>query len=604
MLLGRTAECAILDRAARVRTRRPQPGPGGPRRARHRQDRSARRTLSASRTRLPNRPRCGRSNPSWSSRSPGCTNSARRCSTGSTPPGPAAHRAAARRSAWKPASLRTGSSSRSPCLSLLAEAAEEGPLVCLVDDAHWLDRVSAQTLAFVARRLLAERLALVVAVREGTEHEFDGLSSLFVPGLDRDRRAGAPRFGAHRAVRRSGARANRGRDARKPARAARAHSRPDGDRARGRFRRCRGDAADEPHRGGLRRTSRLSLRGRATSHADGCGRADGRSDLAVARARAARDPCGTRPTRPRTPACSSSARRSPSGIRSFAPPCTGRRRARSGRRCTRRSPTRPIRTSIPTAARGTAPRRRAGPTRTSPLELERSAGRAQARGGLAAAAAFLAARGRPDGEPARRAERALAAALANLHAGAFDTALSSLLGRGGRIARRAPARPRGAVARADRVRLQRRQATRRRFCSRRRSASSRIDARPRARDLPRRVGRGAVRRAPGPGGRTARGLAGREGRAAGAGSRARPICSSTAWRRSSPKDAPLRAGAATGVERLRRRRASGGGELPLGLADDGAVERALGRRDVARDQRPPAARAHARSARSPGSRST
>src|SRR5947208_2355643 len=51
-------------------------------------------------------------------------------------------------------------------LSLLAEVAEEQPLVCVVDDAHWLDRVSAQTLAFVARRLLAERVALVFAVRE------------------------------------------------------------------------------------------------------------------------------------------------------------------------------------------------------------------------------------------------------------------------------------------------------------------------------------------------------------------------------------------------------------------------------------------------------
>ncbi|MFI6366261.1 AAA family ATPase [Nocardia sp. NPDC050630] len=79
-------------------------------------------------------------------------------------------------------------------LSLLAEVAEGQPLVCVVDDAQWLDRVSAQTLAFVARRLLAERVALVFAVRTPTPDPDDdplaGLPELVVRGLrDGDARA-------------------------------------------------------------------------------------------------------------------------------------------------------------------------------------------------------------------------------------------------------------------------------------------------------------------------------------------------------------------------------------------------------------------------------
>ncbi len=76
-------------------------------------------------------------------------------------------------------------------LVLLAEAAEEQPLICLVDDAQWLDRVSARTLAFVARRLMAERVAVVFAVREPSDDlDLAGLRELVVRGLrDTDARA-------------------------------------------------------------------------------------------------------------------------------------------------------------------------------------------------------------------------------------------------------------------------------------------------------------------------------------------------------------------------------------------------------------------------------
>ena len=69
-------------------------------------------------------------------------------------------------------------------LGLLSEAAEERPLVCLVDDAQWLDQASAEALAFVARRLLADPVALVFAVREsGEERQWAGLPLLTVGGL-------------------------------------------------------------------------------------------------------------------------------------------------------------------------------------------------------------------------------------------------------------------------------------------------------------------------------------------------------------------------------------------------------------------------------------
>ncbi len=69
-------------------------------------------------------------------------------------------------------------------LSLLSDAAEERPLVCVVDDAQWLDGASAQALAFVARRLGAESVGLVFAVREPAgERHLEGLAELVVGGL-------------------------------------------------------------------------------------------------------------------------------------------------------------------------------------------------------------------------------------------------------------------------------------------------------------------------------------------------------------------------------------------------------------------------------------
>ena len=69
-------------------------------------------------------------------------------------------------------------------LSLLAAVAEERPLLCLVEDAQWLDAASSQIVGLVARRVRAESLAIVVAVREPhTAPDFDGLSELRLEGL-------------------------------------------------------------------------------------------------------------------------------------------------------------------------------------------------------------------------------------------------------------------------------------------------------------------------------------------------------------------------------------------------------------------------------------
>lgn len=76
-------------------------------------------------------------------------------------------------------------------LSLLASYAEERPAALLVDDAHWLDGPSAEALLFAVRRLVADPIAVVVAVREGEPSLLDGadLPTVRIGGLSRDEAA-------------------------------------------------------------------------------------------------------------------------------------------------------------------------------------------------------------------------------------------------------------------------------------------------------------------------------------------------------------------------------------------------------------------------------
>jgi DNA-binding CsgD family transcriptional regulator len=73
-------------------------------------------------------------------------------------------------------------------LTLLAGAATERPLLCVVDDAQWLDRASAHVLAFVARRLLADRIGMLFGVRDATEWRvpLEGLANLHILALPDD----------------------------------------------------------------------------------------------------------------------------------------------------------------------------------------------------------------------------------------------------------------------------------------------------------------------------------------------------------------------------------------------------------------------------------
>ena len=304
-------------------------------------------------------------------------------------------------------------------LSLLSEAAEEQPLVCVVDDAQWLDRASAQALVFVARRLLAESVALVLVTREAGD-ELEGLPKLAVEGLrDGDARAllgSAVRVPLDERVRERLVAETRGNPLAllelprglTPAELAGGFGLPDALPLSGRIeksfgRRLAALPAD---------TRRLLLVAAAEPVGDPVlvWRAAGRLGIGV---KAAADTdgllaIGTRVTF-RHPLVRSAVYRAAS---------PGERQAAHRALADATDP-------------AVDPDRRAwhlaqatsGFDEEVASELERSAGRAQARGGLAAAAAFLerASALTPDRSP--RARRALAAAQAKHQAGSFDVAL-------------------------------------------------------------------------------------------------------------------------------------------------------------------------------------
>ena len=305
-------------------------------------------------------------------------------------------------------------------LSLVSEAAEQRPLLCVVDDAQWLDQTSALTLAFVARRLLAEPVGLVFAAREpGEELRHLPRARGARPGQRRRPRA-AELGGAVRAGQ-AGPRPDPRGDARQPARAARAAPRADADAAGRRVRDAGG------------RRSLAAGSSRATSGGSSRSPTDARRLLLVAAAEPVGDPLLLQRACERL------------GIALAAVDATDGLLALE-ERVTFRHPL--ARSAVyrsaggagapggpPGAGGGDGPRRRSGSSRVAPggrggrarrgrsrASSSCSAGRAQARGGLAAAAAFLQRAVALTGDPARRADRALAAAQASLGAGAFDVA--------------------------------------------------------------------------------------------------------------------------------------------------------------------------------------
>jgi DNA-binding CsgD family transcriptional regulator len=309
-------------------------------------------------------------------------------------------------------------------LTLLAEAAEERPLLCVVDDAQWLDQASALTLAFVARRLLAEPVGIVFAAREPGE-ALARVSELEVRGLvNGDARAllsSAVGFKLDERVRDRIVAETRGNPL-------------------ALLELPRGLTATQLA-GGFGVLGAEGLPGRIEENFIrrlGTLSDDARLLVSVAAAEPVGDPLllwraaerlGI--ARPADTAAETAGLLAIGARVTFRHPLVRSAIYRSADTSELRAVHQALAESTD---REVDPDRRAwhlaaaavGPDEKVALELERSAARAEARGGLAAAAAFLERAVALTAEPARRVDRALAAAEASLQAGAFD-ATSALL---------------------------------------------------------------------------------------------------------------------------------------------------------------------------------
>src|SRR4051812_31605468 len=309
-------------------------------------------------------------------------------------------------------------------LGLFAAAAEQRPLLCVVDDAQWLDQASALTLAFVTRRLLAEPVGVVFSAREPGE-ELRHLSELEVCGVHNgDARAllsSAVRFRLDERIRDRIIAETRGNPL-------------------ALLELPRGLTATQLA-GGFGLVGAQALTGRIEESfvrrlealSD-----DARRLLLVAAAEPVGDPLllGRAAARLRiSPAAAEEAQAD--GLLVIGQRVTFRhplvRSAVYG--AATREQRREVHLALAEATDGSVdPDRRAwhlatasaGPDEPVAAALEQSAGRAQARGGLAAAAAFLHRSVVLTSDPTQRVRRALAAAQASLHAGSFEGALALL----------------------------------------------------------------------------------------------------------------------------------------------------------------------------------